>query len=129
MLPYGLISAELGTTYDGEGGIYDQLKSLWKKVGVLESLGFTGLISSFPIWMASSAVLFQEVLTQIFQLNFSTPLLIMLQLVFVWIVTIISCYPVSDSKWILNIAAFGESGNHDMSWCFRYLSCINKRNG
>lgn len=25
-LPYGLVSAELGTTYDDEGGIYDWVK-------------------------------------------------------------------------------------------------------
>ena len=28
-LPYGLISAELGTTYDGEGGIYDWVKKAY----------------------------------------------------------------------------------------------------
>ncbi|HFC9195558.1 APC family permease [Enterococcus lactis] len=105
-LPYGLISAELGTTYDGEGGIYDWVKKAYGRKWGARVAWFYWI--NFPIWMASLAVLFQEVLTQIFQLNFSTPLLIMLQLVFVWIVTIISCYPVSDSKWILNIAAFAK---------------------
>ena len=29
LLPYGLISAELGTTYDGEGGLYDWISKAY----------------------------------------------------------------------------------------------------
>ena len=31
LLPYGLISAELGTTYEGEGGIYDWVSKAYGK--------------------------------------------------------------------------------------------------
>ncbi|EUJ28812.1 amino acid permease family protein [Listeria floridensis FSL S10-1187] len=103
-LPYGLISAELGTSYDDEGGIYDWVKRAFgnKWGGRVAWLYWI----NYPIWMASLAVLFMEVATQIFKLKLSTPVAILIQLLFIWIVVLISCYPVSDSKWILNIAAF-----------------------
>ncbi|EAA0111799.1 APC family permease [Listeria monocytogenes] len=103
-LPYGLVSAELGTTYDDEGGIYDWVKRAFgRKWGARVAWLYW---INYPIWMASLAVLFVEVITQIFPVSFGTPVSILIQLIFVWIVVIISCYPVSDSKWILNIAAF-----------------------
>lgn len=46
-LPYGLVSAELGTTYDDEGGIYDWVKRAFGRNGVRVSLGYTGLIIRF----------------------------------------------------------------------------------
>ncbi|MFV0560172.1 MAG: APC family permease [Enterococcus sp.] len=105
-LPYGMISAELGTSYDDEGGIYDWVKKAFGRRWGARVAWFYWI--NFPIWMASLAVLFQEVLVQIFQIQLGIWPAILIQLVFVWIVTLISCYPVSDSKWILNIAAFAK---------------------
>ncbi|MFD2385961.1 APC family permease [Enterococcus rivorum] len=105
-LPYGLISAELGTTYTGDGGIYDWVKMAFGRRWGARVAWFYWI--NFPIWMASLAVLFTEVMVQIFNLTVSTPVLVGIQLLFIWIVTIISCYPVSDSKWILNLAAFAK---------------------
>lgn len=105
-LPYGLISAELGTTYTGDGGIYDWVKMAFGRRWGARVAWFYWL--NFPIWMASLAVLFTEVMTQIFGLSIGKPALVIVQLIFIWIVTAISCYPVSDSKWILNIAAFAK---------------------
>lgn len=103
-LPYGLVSAELGTTYDDEGGIYDWVKRAFGRRWGGRVAWYYWI--NFPIWMASLAVLFVEVMTQIFSFHISTMTSIIIQLVFVWIVTLISAFPVSDSKWILNIAAF-----------------------
>ena len=107
-LPYGLISAELGTTYNDEGGIYDWVKRAYgRRWGARVSWLYW---INYPIWMASLAVLFVEVFEQIFSLSLSLPVSIAIQLSFVWIVVLISCYPVSDSKWILNIAAICKVG-------------------
>lgn len=103
-LPYGLISAELGTTYDDEGGIYDWVKRAFGKRWGARVAWLYWI--NYPLWMASLAVLFMEVFTQIFSINLSTPISIAIQLLFVWLVVLVSCYPVSDSKWILNAAAF-----------------------
>lgn len=105
-LPYGLISAELGTTYEGDGGIYDWVKKAFGRRWGGRVAWFYWI--NFPIWMASLAVLFQEVLSQIFQIQLHLFVTIGIQLLFIWVVTFISCYPVSDSKWILNLAAFAK---------------------
>ena len=102
-LPYGMISSELGTTYDDEGGIYD-----WVRRAFGESWGCRVswyYYINFPLWMGSLAVLFTDVITQISGFDPSTPVALVIRLLFIWIVVAISSFKVSDSKWILNIAA------------------------
>ncbi len=102
-LPYGMISSELGTTYDDEGGIYD-----WVRRAFGESWGSRVAwyyYINFPLWMGSLAVLFTDVITQISGFDPSTPITLVIRLLFIWTVVLISGFKVSDSKWILNIAA------------------------
>lgn len=102
-LPYGLISAELGTTYEDEGGIYDWVKKAYgNKWG--SRIAWYYFIN-FPLWMGSLAVLFTDVITQISGYEMDTVTAIAIQLLFIWGVVFISGFKVSDSKWILNIAA------------------------
>lgn len=102
-LPYGLISAELGTTYEDEGGLYDWVKRAFGRKWGGRVAWFYWI--NYPLWMASLAVLFVEVLNQIFQMDLSIFWTLVIELIFIWGVTIVSCYPVSDSKWLMNIAA------------------------
>ncbi|NRD77847.1 APC family permease [Bacillus sp. BRMEA1] len=102
-LPYGLVSAELGTTYNDEGGIYDWVKRAY-------GLRNGGRVTwyywiNYPLWMGSLAVLVPTTLTQISGYKFGTVSSIMIPLIFIWIVTVISLFRISDSKWILNLAA------------------------
>lgn len=104
LLPYGLISSELGTTYDGEGGLYDWVKSAFgSKWGARVSWYYW---INYPLWMASLAVVFPPILEIV--LGVEIPLLVALaiELAFIWIIVVISFYPVCDSVWILNGAAF-----------------------
>lgn len=105
-LPYGLISAELGTTYDGDGGIYDWVRKAFGKRWGGRAAWLYWI--NFPIWMASLAVLFTGVIGQVFPTHFGTWTNVVIQLVFIAIVTLISCYPIADSKWILNLAAIAK---------------------
>ena len=103
-LPYGLISAELGTTYEDEGGIYDWVKKAYgQKWG--SRIAWYYYIN-FPLWVGSLAVLFTDVITQVFGYEMDTFTAIAIQLLFIWLVILVSGFKVSDSKWILNIAAF-----------------------
>ncbi|MDO4562302.1 MAG: amino acid permease [Clostridia bacterium] len=103
-LPYAQISAELGTTYEDEGGIYDWVKRAYGvKWGSRVAWYY---YINFPLWMGSLAVLFTDVLMQIFSINIGTFPLLLIQLLFIWLVVAVSSYSVSESKWILNIAAF-----------------------
>ena len=85
LLPYGMISSELGTTYTGDGGLYDWI--------------------NFPLWMASLAVVCPELLGVLTGLQFGWLAKLLIELAFIWIVTWIAFYPVCDSIFILNISA------------------------
>jgi amino acid transporter len=105
-IPYGLISSELGASFPGEGGLYDWVKQAFgaRWGGRLAWLYWI----NYPIWMASLAVLFASVIAQIFDFKMSTPLSLIFQLLFVWIIILVGNQPVSESKWILNVAAFAK---------------------
>ncbi|MCO8292252.1 APC family permease [Tetragenococcus halophilus] len=103
LLPYGLISSELGTTYIGEGGIYDWVtKAFGHRWGSRVSWYYW---INFPLWLASLAVITPDLLATIFGVEFSTVVQIIIELIFIWFIIWISFYPVSDSVWILNGAA------------------------
>lgn len=103
LLPYGLIAAELGTAYDGEGGIYDWIsKAYGRRMGSRTAWYYW---VNFPLWMASLAVIFPEIIGKIAGAELSVWLTILIELAFIWIVVVISFYPISDSTWILNVSA------------------------
>lgn len=103
LLPYGLISAELGTTYEGDGGIYDWVSQAFgKKWGGRVSWYYW---INFPLWMASLALMFPDTISLLIGREIGTIPALIIELIFVWIVVFISFYPVCDSAWILNGAA------------------------
>lgn len=100
LLPYGLVVAELGTTYDSEGGLYD-----W----VREGLGDTWAARcawcywvNFPLWVASLACMFPGIIDAIAGTHLSLVASIAIELAFVWGVTVLAFSPVSDAEWIMN---------------------------
>ena len=109
LVPYGLIASELGTTYRGNGGLYDWI-----------SLAFPGTRwgaraawwywLNFPLWMASLAVMVPDLLCIAFGVEFSIWASLAIQLSFILIVTITACYPICDSVIILNICAVIKVG-------------------
>lgn len=103
-LPYGLISSELGTTYEGEGGLYDWVKKAFGKRAGGRVAWYYWI--NYPIWMVSLAILFTDTGSQIFGLELGTVTSVLIQLVFVWVVCLVSLSRISDAKWILNSAAF-----------------------
>lgn len=105
-IPYGLISSELGTTYTGDGGLYDWVKQAFgpRWGGRLAWLYWI----NYPLWMASLAVLFVQIAEQIFKFKVNTWGSILIQLAFVWFVVLVGNKPVSESKWIMNLAAFAK---------------------
>lgn len=102
-LPYGLISAELGTTYEGEGGICDWVgRAFGKRWGSRVAWYY---YINFSLWMGSLAVLFTDIIYQLTGREFPLLLTLLLQMAFIWLVVLMSNYKISESKWILNIAA------------------------
>lgn len=104
LLPYGLISSELGTAYPGDGGLYDWINKAYpnSRWGARASWYYW---INFPLWMASLAVMCPDLLGIIFGRELGPAAAIAVQLLFIWIVTAIALYPVCDSIIILNISA------------------------
>lgn len=100
LLPYGLVVAELGTTYDSDGGLYD-----WVREGLGDT--WAARVSwwywvNFPLWMSSLACMFPSIMSSVWGINMSLPVAILIELAFVWCVTFLAFSPVSEAEWIMN---------------------------
>lgn len=103
LLPYGLISSELGTTYEGDGGMYDWVsKAFGNKWGGRVSWYYW---INFPLWMASLALMFPNVISLLTGTEMGLVPSLLIELAFVWIIVLISFNSICDSAWILNGAA------------------------
>ncbi len=103
-LPYGLVSAELGTTYEDEGGLFEWVKRAYGRKWGSRVAWYYWI--NFPIWMASLAVLFTTVIDQIFGITLSVWIYIPIQLVFIWVISFLSLSPISENKALINIGTF-----------------------
>lgn len=102
-LPYGLISAELGTTYVGEGGIYDWVRfAFGSKWGCRVAWNYW---VNFALWIASLAVLFKDTLLRIVPIEMTVIEETGLQLIFIWAIVYMTSKEISKSKWLMNLAA------------------------
>lgn len=100
LLPYGMVVAELGTTYDSDGGLYDWIREAFGDKWGSRVAWYYWL--NFPLWIASLATLFPDILGMVFGVEFGLGPILLIELAFVWIVVLMSFSKVSDSAWILN---------------------------
>lgn len=100
-IPYGMISAELGTTYQSEGGMYDWVKRAFGAKWA-SRVAWNYWIN-FPLWIASLAVAVTDVIAGILDINLSIWMLLLLQLGYTWLVSFLGTQRIGESKWIINI--------------------------
>ncbi len=103
-LPYGLISAELGSTYPSEGGMYDWVKRAFGKK-------WAGRVAwnywiNFPLWIASLATAITDVVMGIFSIELSLWWLLVIQLGYTFLVSFLGIFRIGDSKYIVNLGTF-----------------------
>ena len=103
-IPYGMISAELGTTFQSEGGMYDWVKRAFGAKWA-SRVAWNYWIN-FPLWIASLAVAVTDVIAGIFDLELNIWVLLLLQLGYTWLVSILGTQRIGESKWIVNIGTF-----------------------
>lgn len=103
-IPYGMISAELGTAYDDEGGLYDWVKRAFGRRNGSRVAWYYWV--NFPLWMGSLAVIFTDIFTAATGIEIPWGVALLVQLLFIWFVILISNYRVSQSKWLINIGTF-----------------------
>lgn len=100
LIPYGLAVAELGTTYDSEGGIID-----WIRDGLGDRWAARAAYYywvNYPFWTASLATMFPDILRMAFGIKFNLAGSLIVELAFTWIATIMTLSKASDSEWVLN---------------------------
>ena len=100
-VPYGMITAELGTTYPSEGGMYDWVKRAFGPK-------WAGRVAwnywiNFPLWIASLAVAVTDILAGMFGIELSIIALLVIQLIYVWVVTFLSTQRIGESKYVVNL--------------------------
>lgn len=108
LLPYGLIAAELGTTYQSSGGIYDWVRlAFGDRWGAREAWYYW---ANFPIWVASMAVLFPVTIEGFTGLEIGVGGRVAIELAFIWMISAVGDRKVSESGWILNSVAVLKVG-------------------
>ena len=100
-LPYGMITAELGTTYPSEGGMYDWVKRAFGSK-------WAGRVAwnywvNFPLWIASLAVAITDIIAGMFNIELNIIVILIIQLAFVWLVTYLGTQRIGESKTIVNL--------------------------
>lgn len=112
-VPYGLISAELGTQYPSEGGMYTWVKKAFGKKWAGRVAWYYWV--NFPLWVASLASLVTTILTQIVvQLSgnpdfvMSWGLALAIQVFYILLVSILGVLRVSQSAWLSNLGAIAK---------------------
>ena len=100
LLPYGLVVAELGTAFDSEGGLYD-----WVRLGLGDKWGARCSWCywvNFPLWVASIACMFPSIINAVWGIEFTLGAKLIVELAFVWGVTIMATHPVAESDWVMD---------------------------
>ena len=102
-VPYALISAELGTQYPSEGGMYTWIKKAFGKKWAGRVAWFYWV--NFPLWIASLADLITTMIMQMFGIEMEMWMVLAIQLFYIFLVTILGMLRISQSDWVSNIGA------------------------
>ena len=100
-VPYGMITAELGTTYPSEGGMYDWVKRAFGPK-------WAGRVAwnywiNFPLWISSLAVAVTDIIAGMFDIELSIWIILLIQLAYICLVTFLSTKRIGESKGVVNV--------------------------
>lgn len=102
-IPYGLITAELGSTYPQEGGIYAWVRRAFGPAWAGRTAWLWWVNVAF--WMPSVYILFAGVLAELIAPNMSLTAKIAITLALTWITVGINIVTLDVGKWVPNIGA------------------------
>ena len=102
-VPYGLISAELGTQYPSEGGLYTWIKKAFGKKWAGRVAWYYWV--NFPLWVASLADLVTTYLMQMLGVEMTWPLILAIQVFYIVLVSVLGVLRISQSAWVSNLGA------------------------
>lgn len=103
LVPYGLIVAELGTTYAEGAGVYEWVRdSLGRRWATREAWYYW---VNYFTWLASIAVLFPTTIGGMLGHPLPAWASVAIELAFIWFVVWVSMQEVGDISWIMNLGA------------------------
>ncbi len=102
-VPYGLISAELGTQYPSEGGMYTWVKKAFGEKWAGRVAWYYWV--NYPLWVASLADLVTTYLLQMLGVEMTWPLILAIQVGYIVLVSVLGVLRISQSAWLSNLGA------------------------
>ena len=105
-VPYGLISAELGTQYPSEGGMYTWVEKAFGSKWASRVAWFYWV--NYPLWIASLADLVTTYLMQMLGFEMTWPVILAIQVFYIVLVSVLGVLRISQSAWLSNIGAFAK---------------------
>ncbi|MAT43820.1 MAG: amino acid permease [Anaerolineaceae bacterium] len=102
-IPYGLITAELGTTYPEQGGLYIWVKRAFGEKWAARTTWLYWI--NVALWMPAVYVLFAGMFSQLFFPEMGLWGQIIIGVVMTWITVWIGVVSLETSKWVPNIGA------------------------
>lgn len=102
-IPYGLITAELGTTYPEQGGLYIWVRNAFGQRWAARTTWLYWI--NVALWMPSVYVLFAGMFAQLFIPDLSLWGQIAIGILMTWVTVIIGIVALDIGKWVPNIGA------------------------
>ncbi len=103
-IPYGLMTAELGTTYPEQGGLYVWVKRAFGEKWAVRTIWLYWM--SVVLWPPAVFILFASIFSQLFAPDLGLWPKILIAIAMTWITVWIGIINLATSKWIPNIGAF-----------------------
>lgn len=105
-IPYGLISAELGTQYPSEGGMYSWIKKAFGPKWAGRVAWYYWV--NYPLWIASLADLVTTYLMQMLGFEMTWPVIMAIQIFCIVLVSVLGVLRVSQSDVLSNVGAVAK---------------------
>jgi glutamate:GABA antiporter len=102
-IPYGLITAEMGSTYPDQGGLYIWIKRAFGAKWAARSTWYYWI--NVALWMPSVYILFAGMFAQMFFPDMSLWMQIGIGVVMTWITVLIGVTTLEVGKWFPNVGA------------------------
>ncbi|OAN10922.1 amino acid permease [Photobacterium jeanii] len=103
VIPYGLITSELGTTYPGDGGIYDWVKKAFGYRWAVRTTWFYWI--NVGLWMPAVYIMFAGMFAELFFPDLSLFWQIAICIILTWLTIWICNVSVDVGVWVTNIGA------------------------
>jgi amino acid transporter len=102
-IPYGLITAELGSTYPEQGGIYVWVRRAFGERWAARTTWYYWI--NVALWMPSVYVLFAGMLSQLFFPDLSLTWIILIGIIMTWVTVLVGIITLEAGKWVPNLGA------------------------